>query len=161
MARANAVKGVAENLSGAGLKIGIVMSRFNQDIVDGLRDACVAELKKLGVAEQSIYVVAVPGAMEIPLALQTLALTRKYDALVALGCVVRGETYHFEVVSNESSRGVTDVQLETGIPVANAILTVENDAQARARINEKGADAARVAIEMARVLSNITTDHRY
>lgn len=118
-------------------------------------------MKKLGVAEQSIYVVAVPGAMEIPLALQTLALTRKYDALVALGCVVRGETYHFEVVSNESSRGVTDVQLETGIPVANAILTVENDAQARARINEKGADAARVAIEMARVLSNITTDHRY
>ena len=161
MARANAIKGVAPNLSGEGLAIGVVMSRFNQDIVEGLRDACIGELKKLGVAEQSIYVVAVPGAMEIPLTLQALALTRKYDALVALGCVIRGETYHFEVVSNESSRGVTDVQLETGVPIANAILTVENDAQARVRINEKGADAARVAVEMARALSNIAADHRY
>ena len=146
------------NLEGKGLRIGIVWSRFNEELVRKLLTACDKQLVDLGVRAEDIDVVSVPGALEIPITLQTMALERRgftgpqYDALIALGCVVRGETYHFEVVSNESARGILDVQLETGIPVANGVLTTENDEQAEARAVVKGAEAARVAVEMANTL---------
>lgn len=140
---------------GKGLKIGITMSRFNKDICEGLFSACERELVRLGVAKDDILLVTVPGALEHPLALQKLAQSGKFDALVAIGSIVRGETYHFEVVSNESSRGVTDVQLTTGVPIANAILTLENEEQGYQRMSEKGTDAARVAIEMANLMKRI------
>ena len=143
-----------EGLSGAGLRIGIVQARFNAHIGDRLRDGCMAELQRLGVADDDIEVVTVPGALEIPLALKALAQSDEFDALIALGCVIRGETYHFELVCNESARGITQVQLDHMVPVANAILTVENQAQAEARIS-KGAEAARVAIEMALMLDDL------
>jgi 6,7-dimethyl-8-ribityllumazine synthase len=144
-----------EDLSGEGLRVGIVQARFNAAIGDALREACIGELKNLGVAEDDIEVVRVPGALEVPLALKLLAETDRFDALVALGCVIRGETYHFELVCNESGRGVTQVQLDTLIPVANAILTVESQAQAEARI-VKGAEAARVAVEMALLAGDLS-----
>lgn len=137
-----------EGLSGARLRIGIVQARFNAHIGDRLRDACMAELKRLGVAEDDIEVVTVPGALEVPLALKLLARSDEFDALVAIGCVIRGETYHFELVCNESARGITMVQLDHCVPIANAILTVENEDQAQARLS-KGMEAARVAVEMA------------
>lgn len=148
------------NLDGRQLRIGIVQSRFNEPVVTGMLSACLAELQKCGVDADSVDHVSVPGALEIPVALQTMAHTQKYDALIAIGAVIRGETYHFEVVSNESSRGVMDAALETGIPVANGILTVDTDEQAFARIAEKGADCARVAIEMAHTLKAITATAR-
>ena len=137
------------NLDGEGLRIGIAQARFNEDVCQGLLDACLAELKRLGVADEDILHVSVPGALEIPLALQKLAETQQFDALIAIGAVIRGETYHFELVSNESGAGITRVGLDYGIPVANAVLTTETDEQAEVRMLEKGADAARVAIEMA------------
>ena len=143
-----------EGLSGAGLRIGIVQARFNAHIGDRLRDGCMAELQRLGVADDDIEVVMVPGALEIPLALKALAQSDEFDALIALGCVIRGETYHFELVCNESARGITQVQLDHMVPVANAILTVEDQAQAEARIS-KGTEAARVAIEMALMLDDL------
>ena len=143
------------NLDGKGLRIGIVMSRFNEPVCKALLQSCKTALADCGVADGHILLTTVPGALEIPLALQALAQSGKCDALIALGAVIRGETYHFEAVSNESARGVMDVQLEFGIPVANAILTTENDAQAMARVAEKGADAARVAVEMANLLKAV------
>jgi 6,7-dimethyl-8-ribityllumazine synthase len=140
------------NHAGAGLRVGIVQSRFNDNIVSRMTDTCRAELIKLGVADTQIAVATVPGALEIPLALQAMAQSERYDALIAIGAVIRGETYHFEVVSNESSRGVLDVSLQTGMPVANAILTTNDDAQAEARVVEKSVEAARVAVEMARLV---------
>jgi 6,7-dimethyl-8-ribityllumazine synthase len=137
------------NLDGQGLRIGIVQARFNEDVCHGLLAACVAELKHLGVADEDVLHVTVPGALEIPLALQKMADTMQFDALIALGAVIRGETYHFELVSNESGAGITRVTLDAGIPIANAVLTTENDEQAEARMAEKGTDAARVAVEMA------------
>ena len=143
------------DLNGQALRIGIVMSRFNQDVCEGLLSACHTELRKLGVAEAAITLATVPGALEIPLVLQTLAQSGRHDALVALGAVIRGETYHFEVVSNDSCRAVMEVQLDTGIPVANGILTCEDDDQALARMQEKGSDCARAAVEMANLLRAI------
>lgn len=148
------------NMGGQQLRIGIVQSRFNEPIVLGMLDACVVELQKHGVDPASIDHVSVPGALEIPIALQTMAHTQKYDALIAIGAVIRGDTYHFEVVSNESCRGVMDATLETGVPIANGILTVDTDEQALARIHEKGADCARAAIEMAHTLRAITANAR-
>lgn len=148
------------NMDGQQLRIGIVQSRFNEPIVLGMLDACVAELQKNGVNPASIDHVSVPGALEIPVALQTMAHTQKYDALIAIGAVIRGDTYHFEVVSNESCRGVMDATLETGVPIANGILTVDSDEQAMARVHEKGADCARAAIEMAHTLRTITASAR-
>lgn len=147
---------------GEGLRVGIVWSRFNEEIVRALLTACDRELVSLGVSPEDIDVVSVPGALEIPVALQTLALQkrgfgRRYDALVALGAVIRGETYHFEVVANESARGILDVQLETGVPVANAVLTTNDEAQALTRAAAKGAEAARVAVEMASLLRDIAS----
>lgn len=137
------------NLDGEGLRIGIVQARFNADVCHGLLAACLAELKHLGVADEDILHVSVPGALEIPVALQKMALTQQFDALVAIGAVIRGETYHFELVSNESGGGITRVGLDFGIPIANAVLTTDTDEQAEARMAEKGTDAARVAVEMA------------
>ncbi|CAG0952000.1 6,7-dimethyl-8-ribityllumazine synthase [Methylophilaceae bacterium] len=149
------MKEIEINLDGKGMQIGIVLSRFNSDIGDGLLSACKAELIKLGVAEDAITVATVPGALESPLVLHYMADTKKYDALIALGAIIRGETYHFEIVSNESARGITEVQLNTGIPVANAILTTEDDDQALARMSIKGAEAAAVAIEMVNLLKQL------
>ena len=143
------------DLNGKGLRIGIVLSRFNSDIGDGLLSACKAELIKLGVADSAITVATVPGALEAPLILQHMANSQKFDALIALGAIIRGETYHFEVVANESARGISDVQLNTDIPVANAVLTTENDDQAIARMAIKGAEAAAVAVEMANLLKQL------
>ena len=149
------INAVVPNLKGAGLKIGVVMSRFNTPVCEGLRDACLAELAKLGVAEHDVWLGTVAGALEIPLVLQKLAHTKRYDALIALGAVIRGETYHFELVANESGAGVTRVALDHGIPVANAILTTDTDEQAEVRMTEKGAEAARVAVETANLLKGI------
>jgi len=130
------------------MQVGIVLSRFNSDIGAGLLSACQSELLKLGVESDDITIATVPGALETPLILQHMALSEKYDALIALGAIIRGETYHFEVVSNESARGISEVQLNTGVPVANAVLTTEDDDQAIARMHIKGAEAAQVAVEM-------------
>ena len=141
---------------GKGIKIGITMSRFNTDICEGLLSACERELLRLGVAKDDILLITVPGALEHPIALKRLAQSGKFDALIAIGSIVRGETYHFEVVSNESARGITDVQLQTGVPIANAVLTLENDDQGYARMSEKGTDAARVAVEMANLMEDLS-----
>lgn len=142
-------------LDGSDLAIGIVQARFNQDVTDALAAACRAELLALGVQERNIEHFVVPGALEVPSALQALAEKTHYDALIALGCIIRGETYHFELVANESGAGVTRIALDYQTPIANAILTVENMAQAVARQSEKGRDAARTAVEMANLLNNI------
>jgi len=155
MAIRNDIEKLAPDLRGEGLRIGIVVSRFNPEVGDALLAACTAALAKHGVRASDVRVVTVPGALEAPLALQKLANTGKYDALIALGAVIRGETYHFEVVANESAGGITTVALDTGVPVANGILTTENDGQAAARAAQKGADCAAVAIEMANLLKKL------
>lgn len=149
------MKKLAVNLSGSGKRVGIVLSRFNPQIGDGLLAACEAELIKLGVKAEDITLATVPGALEIPLMLQHMALTDNFEALIALGAIVRGETYHFEVVSNESANGISQVQLNTGVPVANAVLTTQDDEQALARMSIKGAEAAQVAIEMANLVASL------
>ncbi|GAB3645832.1 6,7-dimethyl-8-ribityllumazine synthase [Ramlibacter alkalitolerans] len=148
-------KGTADRLDGKELVIGIVQARFNQGVTDALAKACRNELIARGVQEKNIDHVLVPGALEVPIALQAMAEKGGYDALVALGCVIRGETYHFELVSNESAAGVTRVALDYQLPVANAILTTENMEQALARQVEKGRDAALVAIEMANLVDEL------
>ena len=149
----NANKGDASTLisqlDGKKLRIGIVQARFNADITDALAEACLSELMQLGVKAKNVTLVQVPGALEIPLALQALADRLHYDALIALGCIIRGETYHFVLVANESGAGVTRIALDHALPIANAILTVDNIKQAKERQIEKGVDAARVAVEMA------------
>ena len=145
-----------KRMNGKRLCIGIVQARFNEDITHALASACKAELAALGVPDKHVDHVLVPGALEVPLALQAMAEKAKYDALIALGCIVRGETYHFELVANESGAGVTRVGLDYQIPIANAILTTETLAQAVARQTDKGRDAARVAVEMANLLEDIT-----
>lgn len=142
------------DLDGEGLTIGVVVSRFNEAVVGALLENCVRELGELGVRAKDIAVVSVPGALEIPLALQALAQTDRYDALVALGAVIRGETYHFEIVAERSAAGIQRVQLDAGIPIANGVLTTDTDEQAEARL-DKGAEAARVAIEMANLMRAI------
>jgi 6,7-dimethyl-8-ribityllumazine synthase len=148
-------KGTAPELDGRDMRIGIVQARFNEDITNALAAACVAQLKALGVQDKNIKHVTVAGALEVPLALQAMAVSDDFDALVALGCIIRGETYHFELVANESGAGVTRVSLDHEIPIANAILTTENLAQAVARQTDKGRDAATVAVEMAQLLDNL------
>jgi len=146
------IPSIASNLSGAGLRVGVVMSRFNTPVCEGLRDVCLAELVALGVAEQDILLVSVAGALEIPVVLQTMAESDRFDALIALGAVIRGDTYHFELVANESGAGVTRVGLDWGIAIANAILTTDTDEQAEVRISEKGRDAARTVVETANLI---------
>ena len=151
----HADKGLGEKLDGKKLSIGIVQARFNEGITNILAAACLQELEALGVQEENITHVKVPGALEVPCALQALAETENFDALIALGCIIRGETYHFELVANESGAAVTRLALDYQLPIANAILTVENQAQAEARQEEKGRDAARVAVEMANLLESL------
>ena len=143
------------DLAGVDLRIGIVQSRFNEPVCRALRDACVAELFVLGVLAEDVLLATVPGALEIPLALQKMAGSAQFDALIALGAVIRGETYHFELVSNESAAGISEVARRFEIPVVNAVLTTDTDEQAHARTDEKGRDAARCAVEMANLASRL------
>ena len=152
----NADKGTANGLDGSKLHIGIVQARFNEGITNALAEACRNALQDLGVAPEHITHVFVPGALEVPLALQALAERDEFDALIALGCIIRGETYHFELVANESGAGVTRLSLDYQIPIANAIITTENLEQAIARQTDKGRDAARVAVEMANLLEELS-----
>ena len=152
----NADLGSAGDLTGEGMRIGIVRSRFNDAITSSLATACYAELDRLDVDPADIKHITVPGALEIPLALKAMADSGDFDALIALGCVIRGETYHFELVAEHSAAGVMRVSLDTPIVIANAILTVENEGQAWARANEKGRDAARVAVELANLLDDLS-----
>ena len=149
-------KGSAGELIGEGLRIGIVRARFNDAITGRLAEACLDELRRLEVQPGDVRHVTVPGALEIPVALKAMADSGDYDALIALGCIIRGETYHFELVANESGAGVSRVALDHQVPIANAILTVETEAQAWDRVEEKGRDAARVAIEMANLLEDLS-----
>ena len=149
------MKELKKNLDGNGLRIGIVQSRFNPKVCEGLLAACRAGLVQHGVKEDDITLATVPGALEIPLVLLHMAESEKFDALIALGAVIRGDTYHFEVVSNESARCVNEVQLACGVPVANAILTTDTDEQAIARMSVKGSEAAQVAIEMVNLLRDL------
>jgi 6,7-dimethyl-8-ribityllumazine synthase len=155
MARYDDIEELEPNLRGDGLRVGIVVSRFNKEVGEGLLSSCTAALRKHGVTAADMRIVTVPGALEVPLTLQKMALSGRYDALIALGAVIRGETYHFEIVSNESSSGITTVQLDTGVPIANGILTTDTDDQALARMMEKGADCALAAIEMANLLKEL------
>ena len=148
-------KGTADKLDGKKLVIGMVQARFNESVTNALATACLSELAALGVEAKHITHVKVPGALEVAGALQAMAESNKYDALIALGCIIRGETYHFELVANESGAAVTRVALDYQLPIANAILTTENMAQAQARQTEKGLDAARVAVEMANLLNEL------
>ncbi|MGE0098551.1 MAG: 6,7-dimethyl-8-ribityllumazine synthase [Hydrogenophaga sp.] len=148
-------KGNPSQLDGKKFSIGIVQARFNEAITDALFNACLSELLALGVQEKNIAHVKVPGALEVPVALQAMAERDDFDALIALGCIIRGETYHFELVANESGAGVTRLALDYQIPIANAILTTENLEQAVARQVDKGRDAARVAVEMVHLLQEI------
>ena len=155
MARFENIAEIEPDLNGTGLRIGIAMGRFNRDIGEGLLSACTAALAKHGVRDGDVLIVSVPGALELPLTLQSLAQSGGFDALIALGAVVRGETYHFEIVSNESAAGITNVQLDSGIPIANGLLTCDTDEQAEARMQQKGAECAEAAIEMANLLRSI------
>ena len=151
---------IKSSLNGAELRIAIVRGCFNETIGAGLLAVCLERLKALGVAPGRVTVVSVPGALEIALALQQLAASGHYDALIALGAVVRGDTYHFEVVSNESAAGITQVQLDAGVPVANGVLTTDTEEQAMGRVAQKGTDCAEVAVEMANLIREIRNDKR-
>ncbi len=144
---------IEKNLNGTSLQIGIVVSRFNEYAGKELYAACLEELKRLGVFEEHITKVTVPGALEVPLALSKLAGTGEYDALIALGAVIKGETYHFELVANESAAGISRVVLDYGIPVANGILTCYSDEQCKERTKIKGTDCAQCAVEMANLVA--------
>ena len=152
----DADKGPITEIDGRDLRIGIVQARWNAAITDKVAQTCIAELQELGVATKYIRHVTVPGALEIPVALMTMADSDDYDALIAVGCIIRGATYHFELVANESGAGVTRVSLDHQIPIANAILTVDNEGQAWERAEEKGRDAARVAVEMANLMEDLS-----
>jgi 6,7-dimethyl-8-ribityllumazine synthase len=151
---------IKASLDGTGLRVAIVRSRFNEEIGRASLEACIVRLMELGVHERDVTVVSVPGALEAPLVLQKLAGTGRYDALIALGAVIRGETLHFEIVSNESAAGVGQVQLDAGVPVANGILTTDTDEQASVRAPVKGRDCAEVAVEMANALRAIERHHK-
>jgi 6,7-dimethyl-8-ribityllumazine synthase len=155
MSRFEDIAEIPQDLRGKDLRIAIVTGRFNATVGEGLLGACVTELLERGVAPEHILISKVPGALEMPLLLQTLARTGKYDALIALGAVIRGDTYHFEVVSNEMAAGLTRVQLDTGVPIANGVLTTNTDEQAEVRMAVKGRECAECAIEMANLLRTI------
>jgi len=155
LARYDDILELDSDLNGAGLRVGIVMSRFNLDPSEGLLSYCVEELRKRGVPSEDLLIVTVPGVLEIPLALCKMAAGCGFDALIALGAVIRGETYHFEVVANECAAGIATVQRDTQVPVANAVIVTDDDDQAIARMHAKGADAARTAIEMCNLLRQL------
>lgn len=158
MSRFDNVYEFDSNLDGNGLAIGVVMSRFNLPVCEGLLSACIAELKRLGVADEDMAIATCPGALEIPLILQTMAQTGEFDALIALGAVIRGDTYHFEVVSNDACRAIMELQLHTGVPIANGILTCDTDEQAEVRMQPKGTDCAQAAVEMANLQKALTNE---
>jgi 6,7-dimethyl-8-ribityllumazine synthase len=149
---------IVPDIAGDGRRVGIVLSRFNASIGEALLAGALRGLAEAGVAERDIILVTVPGALETPLALQRLAQAGECEALVALGAVVRGDTYHFEIVANESAAGVAGVQLEFGIPIGNGILTTDTDEQALSRADGKGFEAAQAALEMANLLLKIEDD---
>jgi 6,7-dimethyl-8-ribityllumazine synthase len=128
--------------------VGIVVSRFNGELTNRLLESALGELERFGVGRESLTVMAVPGAFELPLGAMALAKTRRFACIVALGCVIRGETAHFEYVAGEAASGLQLAALETGVPVAFGVLTVDTAEQAEARI-DKGAEAVRTALEMA------------
>lgn len=146
------------DLNGQGLHIGVVQARFNEDHCVALTNACINELIALGVSQSDIKLVTVPGALEIPFALQKLVETGEFDGLVALGAVIRGETYHFELVSNESAAGITRISLDSGLPIANGVLTCDTDEQAEVRVQVKGAECAQAVVEMANLALALTPD---
>ena len=152
------VKVLEADLNGEGMRLGIVQARFNQEYGEALSEFCIRELLQLGVDQNDIHLVTVPGALEIPFALQRLAETETFDGLVAFGAVIRGETYHFELVANESAAGISRVCLESGLPIANGVLTCDNDDQANQRTAQKGADCARAVVEMANLALALTPD---
>lgn len=156
MLRFEHIKESDQNLDGKGLRVGLVMSRFNTDVCEGLLSACVERLESLGVSASDMQLVRVPGALEIPLTLAAMAKSGRFDGLVALGAVIRGDTYHFEIVSNEMAAGITRVQLDHGVPVANAVLTTDTDDQALIRISTKGREAAEVIVEMIHHLKGLS-----
>ena len=141
--------------TGASLRVGVVLSRFNPDIGDALLASALRGLKDAGVADDAIVVATVPGALEVPITLQRLAQSGDFDALVAIGAVIRGETYHFEIVANESARGIGEVALQFGIPIGNGILTCDTDEQARSRMQTKGYEAAQAALEIANLFDDL------
>jgi len=149
---------LAADLNGQDLRVGIVQARFNEEHCVALTTAGIEDLIKLGVSQSEIKLVTVPGALEIPFALQKLAETGEFDGLVALGAVIRGETYHFELVSNESAAGITRISIESGLPIANGVLTCDTDEQAQVRVHVKGADCARAVVEMANLALALTPD---
>ena len=155
MARFASIRELEPQHQARGLRIGIAMSRFNQEVCEGLLSSCIERLQELGVADADMLLVTVPGALELPLLLKKMADTGRYDGLVALGAVIRGETYHFEVVSNESAAGIGRVALDTGVPVANAVLTTDTDDQAVSRMRIKGREAADVVVEMIHHLKGL------
>jgi len=152
MARYDNINEIDPNLDGKGLRIGIAMSRFNMEVCEGLLSSAVAALEKAGVAGSDVVIATAPGALELPLILKKMAESGRFDGLVALGAVIRGDTYHFEIVSNEMAAGITRVTLDCGVPIANGVLTTNTDHQATSRMTEKGREAALCAIEMARLL---------
>ncbi|WP_107929316.1 6,7-dimethyl-8-ribityllumazine synthase [Neisseria animaloris] len=149
---------IEPNLNGTHLRIGIVQARFSNEIGSAMLKVCIGKLKELGVDADNITVATVPGALEVPIVLQNLASSDKFDALIAIGAIIRGETYHFELVANESGAGVSRVAMSYNIPIANAILTTENDEQAHARIEEKAADAAVVAVECGNLVNLLLSE---
>jgi 6,7-dimethyl-8-ribityllumazine synthase len=149
---------IATNTRAEHMRVGIVLSRFNAAIGQPLLEGALRALGEAGAQESSITVVTVPGALEAPLALQRMAQSGDYDALVALGAVIRGETFHFDIVATESASGLASVQLEFGIPIGNGILTTDTDEQALARASVKGYEAAMAAVEMANLLDAIDED---
>src|SRR5258708_4736718 len=149
---------IAPNHRGDGLRVGIVVARFNPVIGDGLLAGALRALKESGVRDDDITIVSVPGALESPLALQRMAQSDEFDALVALGAVIRGETYHFEIVANESAARPSTVALQFGTPIGNGILTCETDAQAMARMDAKGFEAAQASLEMANLFIALDED---
>jgi 6,7-dimethyl-8-ribityllumazine synthase len=151
--------GVLEaDLNGQDLRIGVVQARFNEDHCVALTNACINELLSLGVSQSDIKLVTVPGALEIPFALQKMAETGEFDGLVALGAVIRGETYHFELVSNESAAGITRISIDSGLPIANGVLTCDTDEQAHVRVQVKGAECAQAVVEMANLALALSPD---
>ena len=152
------IKRLAPNTRGDGRRVGVVLSRFNAAVGEDLLAGALRALVEAGVAERDIVVATVPGALETPLVLQQMAQTGDFDALVALGAVIRGETYHFEIVAEQSAAGVAGVQLEFGIPIGNGILTTNTDEQAQARADLKGYEAAQAALELANLLDALDED---
>ncbi len=152
----NADKGITSGLDGSSLHIGIVQARFNEPLTHQLAEACLAELHEMGVLDEHIVHVTVPGALELGVALSAMGGSMDFDALIAVGCVIRGETYHFEIVANESAASISRVAIDHDVPVINGVLTVENSDQAQARVSEKGQEAARAAVEMAHLLNDLS-----